>query len=251
MLAHGPHAWGRIRVIASYLLVSRTTSVTQYSETWEKCWKVLGTTVQWACTVVLFILQMQALKSQIIFPRVVCVWLPEQGCRSLFMSRWHQQDANNALISPDTAVEACVPFKPLFWGNVVTGWRFYLFSVLMRQGFGRAQLGLELSSLENCMLFCRITFNLNIWKFTVSSSSCYSYLSDDNDSDSPFWATAHSRFWWICYSSSVLPQECRAEVKVEVEGVSLLSYTHALCLCILNKWNYIELCLNSLISCSV
>lgn len=153
--------------------MGRTTAITQYSETWEKWRTVKGTTVPWACTVVPIIVQMlEALKSQIIFPRVVCVWLPEQRCRSLFMSRWHQQEAGNALISPDTTVGACAPFKPLFWGNVVTGQRFYLFSVLMRQGFGCAQLGLEPSSLENCMLFCRITFNSNIWKFTVSSSSC-------------------------------------------------------------------------------
>lgn len=178
--------------------MSRTTAVTQYSETWEKYRKVKGTTVQWACTVVLFILQMlQALKSQIIFPRVVCVWLPEQGGRSLFMSRWHQQEASNALISPDTTVGDCAPFKPLFWGNVVTDRRFYLFSVLMRQGFGHAQLGMEPSSLQNCLLFCRITFNPNIWKFTVSSCCCWNYLSDDNDSVSPFWATADSWFWWI------------------------------------------------------
>lgn len=30
----------------------RTTTVTQYSETWEKCRTVKGTTVQWTCTVV-------------------------------------------------------------------------------------------------------------------------------------------------------------------------------------------------------
>lgn len=114
-------------------------AVAQYSEIGEISKDNKGTTVQWSCTVSLVYKCCRLRNHHLSTPEYAC---QNWGCSSVFMIRWHQQEASGYLISPDTTVGACVPFKPLFWENVVTGWSFYVRSVLW---------GKTSSSLWTCM----------------------------------------------------------------------------------------------------
>lgn len=102
-------------------------AVAQYSEIREISKDNKGTTVQWSCTVSLVYKCCRLRNHHLSTPEYAC---QNWGCSSVFMIRWHQQEASGYLISPDTTVGACVPFKPIFWENVVTGWSFYVRSVL-------------------------------------------------------------------------------------------------------------------------